>query len=70
MKADYLRYIYECCHGDNGIYFKDPRPVREFGYKKYMEDRKGEEISTVYIQQDLKEDDVKCELSDVNFYSG
>ena len=45
MKADYLRYIYECCHGDNGIYFKDPRPVREFGYKKYMEDRRGKEIS-------------------------
>jgi hypothetical protein len=28
MKADYLRNIYECCHGDNGIFFKDPRPPR------------------------------------------
>jgi hypothetical protein len=35
-----------------------------------MLDRKGEEISSVYIQQDLLEDDLKCELSDVDFYAG
>ena len=73
LKADYYRYIFECLHGDNGIFFNDPRQPREnvMGqtfYNAYMAKRKGDEISVNFIQADLKEDDLKCELCDVDFY--
>ena len=67
MKADYMRNIHECCHGDNGIFYKDPR--MRHSYASYLDERKGDEICATYIQADLREDNVKCELSDVDFYS-
>ena len=69
MKADYLRYIYECCHGDNGLFYQDPRPTQSNGYKKYMDDRYGEEITLFNITKDLKENQVKCELCYKDFYA-
>ena len=69
MKADYLRYIYECCHGDNGLFFQDPRPTQPGGYQQYMANRYGEETTLYPIQKDLKENQVKCELCDKDFYA-
>lgn len=68
MKADYLRYIFECLHGDNGIFFKDPRPPKKDGYNAYMDERLGEEIADVFIQANLKEHEITCELCDVDFH--
>jgi len=55
MKADYLRNIFECCHGDNGLFYKDPRHTCDNGekYNDYMKERLGEEINIPYIQQEL-----------------
>lgn len=50
MKADYLRNIFECCHGDNGIFYNDPRAPKEGGYREYLENRKSEEINVCMIQ--------------------
>jgi len=68
MKADYLRFIFECLHGDNGIFFKDPRPPKAEGYNDYMDKRRGDEIVDVYIQVNLKEHELTCELCDVDYH--
>lgn len=68
MKADYLRYIFECLHGDNGIFFKDPRPPKKDGYNAYLDERKANEVNDFFIQANLRESEISCELSDKDFH--
>lgn len=59
MKADYLRFIYECVTGDNGLFYGyDKKEV----FLQYIKDKEKMEITTE------EGDDVDCEICNENYY--
>lgn len=62
MKADYLRYIFECLQGDNGLLHKD---WTKQSFEEAIELREAAEINFSSV-----DDDTTCDMCDPIYYSG